>query len=222
MNVKYSKKKSSFFLNKNVSKLETIFNSTVFLRSFSRIYLQGIYSQNRMNTYTLHRCNNGTLLATFKDCLMLLSRNPTWQVVTARVRSTREGTVFTGVCLSTFGRRGTPSGQWGVPPSSQLEGTPSSWWGRGYPHLANGGGTPIRPAGGTTNWPTGRYPPPCLEWMWVPPIRTGWGTPLSGDRAAEQALATQRAVCLLRSSRRTFLFSFKKNRQIIWVCCCFQ
>ena len=40
------------------------------------------------------------------------------------------------------------------------------------------------------------------------PIRTGWGTPPpgGGDRAAERALATRRAVCLLRSCRKTFLF----------------
>ena len=41
---------------------------------------------------------------------------------------------------------------------------------------------------------------PCQDWMGV--------TPLSGDRATERALATRRAVCLLRSSRRTFLFNF--------------
>ena len=48
--------------------------------------------------------------------------------------------------------------------------------------------------------------------------RLGWGTPQPGqervpweyprDRTAERALATQQAVCLLRSSRRTFLFLF--------------
>ena len=40
----------------------------------------------------------------------------TVHVITARVRSTREGTVFTGVCLSTSrGGRYLPSVWWGVP-----------------------------------------------------------------------------------------------------------
>ena len=38
--------------------------------------------------------------------------------------------------------------------------------------------------------------PPCQDWMGYPP---------SGDRAAQRALAMQRAVCLLHL-RRTFLF----------------
>ena len=59
---------------------------------------------------------------------------------------------------------------------------------------------------------------PVQDWMGYPPSRTGWGTPPcprldgvtppppSGDRSAKQALATQWAVCLLHSHRRTFLF----------------
>ena len=69
-------------------------------------------------------------------------------------------------------------------------------------------GTPIRTGS--------RYPPPlgldgdtpCQDWMGTPssPIRTGWGYPppffgRSGDRAA-----ARRAVCLLRSGRRTILY----------------
>ena len=42
----------------------------------------------------------------------------------------------------------------------------------------------------------------------VAPSRSVWGTPLPGDRTAEQTLATLRTVCLLRSRRRTFLFVF--------------
>ena len=55
-------------------------------------------------------------------------------IFTARVRSVREGTVFTGVCLFTF-LGGNPFRLMGV--------TPSGWWGvshpadRGVPHLAN-------------------------------------------------------------------------------------
>ena len=126
-------------------------------------------------------------------------------VITARVRSTREGTVFTGVCLSTF--RG------GVPPCSQLGGYPfqlmggipiylrgntkSSWWGapplsgvppsgqregvphlvnRGYPHPANGG-TPIGIGWG--------HPPPSGLDGGTPPQLGDWGTEqLRGGRYA--------------------------------------
>ena len=81
--------------------------------------------------------------------------------------------------------------------------TPSGWQG-GCPHPSRFGGippsfltgdTPILPDGGT------------------PPVRTGWGYP-PGDRAAERALATRWAVCLLRSRRRTFLLwtSFRSCR----------
>ena len=58
--------------------------------------------------------------------------------------------------------------------------------------------------------------PPHQEWMGYPhqdlmgvtPIETGWGyPPPSPDRAAERVLAPQRAVCLFRLHRRTFLFS---------------
>ena len=64
-------------------------------------------------------------------------------IVTARVRSTREGTVFTGVCLITFqGGGGYPIQIWmvggGVPhPDLDGGGTPSQvWeWGGTYPGL---------------------------------------------------------------------------------------
>ena len=87
------------------------------------------------------------------------------------------------------------------------------------------GGTPIWLTGGTTTPPPQqdwmRYPLPTWDWMRyphleldeVPPHMTGWGYPFphpqSGDRATERALATQRAVCLLRSRSRTFLFEYK-------------
>ena len=70
---------------------------------------------------------------------------------------------------------------WGVPPFFLMSG----WVGGGYPRM---GYSPIR-----TRW---GYPCLHLDWMGVhPPL------PRSGDRAA-----MRRAVCLLRSHRRTFLF----------------
>ena len=106
-------------------------------------------------------------------------------LVTARVRSIREGTVFTGVCLSTFRSRGVypirrPGG--GTHYRFRQGGTPSSWWG-GYPILSPGGGVPH-----PVDWgypipgPGGGYPiqltvPPVQDWMRYPLSRTGWGTP---------------------------------------------
>ena len=95
----------------------------------------------------------------------------------------------------------------------------------GYPPLGLDGVPPLV----GTGW---RYPSPNWDWMEVPPPHQDWleyplphqdwvgvphcwdwmGVPhpsLSGDRAAERALATRPAVCLLRSRRRTFLlFAF--------------
>ena len=81
----------------------------------------------------------------------------------------------------------------------------------GIPILPNGGGVaPFFPTGGTPlgwwtgwvlplqNW-MGYPPPPNQDWMGVPPPSQ------SEERAAEWALATRWAVCLLRSRRRTFL-----------------
>ena len=83
-------------------------------------------------------------------------------IFTARVRSTRECTVFTGVCLLIF-RGGTPSSWWGVPLPRSRGDNPSSWLGvphlrsrQGVPHLAGdvlgpGGGSGVpHPAGGGT------------------------------------------------------------------------
>ena len=66
--------------------------------------------------------------------------------------------------------------------------------------------------------------PPSQNWMEVPPWSgLDGGTPIRLDgiptlekRAAEQALATRLAVCLLRSRRRTFLFIFMK-RNTYWL-----
>ena len=88
----------------------------------------------------------------------------------------------------------------GYPPSG-LDGVPHWNW-MGVPHQDWMGIPPIIRTGWSTNPPSG------LDWVPPPPFRTGSGTPsgLDGGRAAEQALATQLAVCLLHSCRRTFLF----------------
>ena len=115
-----------------------------------------------------------------------------------------EGTVFTGVCLSTGG---TPvpcsfPGLWSQVLSG---GYPSPGWGyprTGYPPARSGlGYVPTRP------W-LENPPPPSQDRTGVPLVRTGIppGTHLPQDRTAERVLATHRAVCLLRSLRRTFFF----------------
>ena len=63
-------------------------------------------------------------------------------------------------------------------PRSGQGGYPIPGLDRGVPHPADGG-----------------YPHP----------RSGWRVP---EGSAKRALATQRAVCLLRSRRRTFLFFY--------------
>ena len=75
-------------------------------------------------------------------------------IFTARVRSTREGTVFTGVCLLTFGG-GTylSASGWG---GTYL---PRSGWGGGVPTLAG--------------WVGGTY----LGWVGGVPTLAGWGVP---------------------------------------------
>ena len=109
------------------------------------------------------------------------------------------------------GGRGTPSHSWlgyprtGYPPPGHYWGTPRSGWGtpmrigfpspRFFPRSLVPGpfqGYPVSPGWGV---PQDR----------VPPARTLLGYPHSWDRTAERALATRRAVCLLRSRRRTFL-----------------
>ena len=129
-----------------------------------------------------------------------------YDLITARVRSTKEGTVFTGVCLLTFRGGGYP-----VP---GLGGTPSQVWGgypipgldRGIPHPRSGKGGGVIPSqvwtgvshprsgwgiphprsgwGGTPSqvWMIGI---PSQIWMGgtpcqsTPPARSGWGTPPS-------------------------------------------
>ena len=94
-----------------------------------------------------------------------------------------EGTVFTGVCLFTFGGGGIGgshtqltggtaiwlTGGWCYPVWLTREVPPSGYW--GVPDLANGGCTLIRSTGRRT---------PSGQWR-VPPIRNEWGYPTSGQ-----------------------------------------
>ena len=85
---------------------------------------------------------------------------------------------------------GTPSQVWtGGYPILLMGGTPSQVWMRGTPSQVRRGGTPIQDQ-------DGGYPEvlPCARLDGVPP-------PLH-----RRLDATQRAVCLLRSRRRTYLF----------------
>ena len=112
---------------------------------------------------------------------------------------------------------GTPCQQNGVPPHPRLDGVPprpsrpgmgvpcrvppvQDWM--GYPPSKTGWGTPHPRLDGV--------PPSKVGWG-TPPSKIGWGTPhpwLDGvsPPLAKRALAMRRAVCLLRSHRRTFLF----------------
>ena len=101
--------------------------------------------------------------------------------------------ILGNVCLFTIGGGGYPipgpGGGGGLPHPAD----------RGYPIQVTGQGRvlhPMSPGPGLDGIP----PPPSPGLNGVPP-------PQSGDRAEKQALATRRAVCRLRSRRRTFLYS---------------
>ena len=112
-----------------------------------------------------------------------------WRIFTARVRSTTGRYCFRR-CLSvhTGGGGFTPS------PSHNTSPGPMSFSG-GTPVTGPRflyGGVPHSQMGGT----------PSQRWGTPPPGQAG-GTPPSLDRTADGVLATQWAVCLLRSRRRT-------------------
>ena len=89
---------------------------------------------------------------------------------------------------------GYPSGQWGVPP-----GTPTIGTGWGYPLSGLDGGTPhlIRTGWGYLPFGTGSGTPR-QDWMGVPLVATGWGTPppWPGDRKTEQLRGRLYASCV--------------------------
>ena len=119
------------------------------------------------------------------------------------------------------GRGGTRSQvQMGVPPIQLTGGTQSQVQAgvplpaNGVPHSADGGvphpagSYPILDPGGGIPPSRGGESHPRSKWG-SPPIQDWMGYPQSGDRAAYRALATRRAVCLLRPRRRTFLLFLK-------------
>ena len=147
----------------------------------------------------------------------------------------REGTVFTGVCLSTGGGYPYPIMLCNI--SQNAMGQRGGGYLTGYPPRGGtqSGGVPDwvpplggYPVGGVTQLgtPPGGYPvrggtwpgtpqgvpdwvPPRGVPDWVPPrgYLTGY-PPGGGTQVGQQkgVLTTRRAVCLLRSRRRTFLF----------------
>ena len=77
-------------------------------------------------------CSQETMVPFRCSSMLFCNYGQSTQVVliTVRVRSTREGTVSTGVCLFTFWR-GTPSQVWtgGIPSQVQVKGISSEWMG---------------------------------------------------------------------------------------------
>ena len=84
------------------------------------------------------------------------------------------------------------------------EGVPylANW---GYPHLADRGVLFQLTGGVVPHQDRMGVPPALLGLDGGTPLGLYMGTPLPGDSAAEWVLATQWAVCLLRSCRKTFL-----------------
>ena len=106
-------------------------------------------------------------------------------VITARVRSTREGTVFTGVCLH-FGR-GVPhlakrgeDGGYPIPGPGRGRGTPSSWWGVPLSQIQTGGVPHPRTWMGVTH-------PRSWQGVSHPSSRQGVPNPRSRSGAGTQA-----------------------------------
>ena len=103
--------------------------------------------------------------------------------------------------------RGVPHPRTGGNPSHG-GGTPSQdGWYPEVPPARSNGGYPSQERGVPwgTPWPDqdkGIPHPRMVPWYPPPPI-LGWGTPPPPHRTMEGVCATRRAVCLLRSSRRT-------------------
>ena len=112
-----------------------------------------------------------------------------------------------------------PRSRWGVPHPRLGWEVPHLADGGAYPHLRSGLGGVCHPRSGWLGVPhpadggtpskirMGVTPPRQQDWVAPPPHQGLNGDPLppSGDRSPKRALATRRAVCLLRSRRSTFL-----------------
>ena len=141
--------------------------------------------------------------------------------ITARVRSTREGNIYTWECLSVhhwWGGYPSPRSGWGgVPRSGWSGGTPSQVWmvgGNPFPGLDGGGyppgqvwmvgwGYPPARSGWWDGGTLGTPPPPTMTgWGTPPTFMSGWGSPPPPHQHSEHLLCG-----LLRSRRRTFLLN---------------
>ena len=99
---------------------------------------------------------------------------------------------------------------WGVPCQG---GYPAGGYPTWVPPSQVRTGVPC-PRGTLPGYPLGRVPPPA---------RSGRGVPCWGGypvRTTEGVLTTRRAVCLLRSRRRTFLFVFYPKRNNVFISNC--
>ena len=145
--------------------------------------------------------HNGVIRHFQTECSTYASLSTNFFFITARIRRVTADLGGGGTPILPNGGQVHPSCWQGVPPNGQ----------RGYPAHPEWMGVP--PGQGWMG-----YPP---DWKWVPPSGLDGGIPPSEldelvtpsppptpseDRAAEQALATWQAVCLLRSRRITFLF----------------
>ena len=114
-------------------------------------------------------------------------------IFTARIRRMREGNIFSLFTLVGGGNPiSGPDGGGGVPHPADGGTHPKS--GRGYPILLTGRLPPSKIR-------TGGTPHPRLDGVPLPPHPS----------SAKRACATRRAVCLLRSRRRTFLLENKSK-----------
>ena len=146
----------------------------------------------RLTWYTMMMCHYRPHAKDGEDAVfsLFVSSHPVGGVPQPGPSPRQEGTPFQsqgwvppfspnkGVPLSSPDWGGTPiQSQGGIPPSSP-----------------DRGGTPIQSQWGIMEYP----PPPQQDRMGVPPP--------PGHTVTHRVLATRRAVCLLRSRRRTFLF----------------
>ena len=142
-------------------------------------------------------------------------------MITARIRRMTGGNIFSLFTLAGGGvphlrsrERGYPipgPGRGGVPnPRSRWGGSPSQVQVGGYPEYPpTWDGVPPQTWDGVPPQIWGGVPPDLglgtpPTWDQVPPLDLGPGTPPRGP-GTQRVLATQPAVCLLRSRRRTFL-----------------
>ena len=135
-------------------------------------------------------------------------------IFTDRVRSTREGNVFS---LFTPREPGPAGG--GVPEPGPARGVPEPGPARGYPDGGTQWGVPhlrypIIPGWGGT--PAGRYPDGGTP-MFNPSQTWPGGYPGRGGVPHWVVLDKPRSVCLLRSCRRTFLFRFYSDKVLSFV-----